>query len=87
MIPTNKFLLGAAVGFGTAVAGYCLYKKNQDKVDSFLREQGFHLPSSTEAGYQDMSLEELMLNKERLEDLIAEKEMPQQGDTPAEAKG
>lgn len=86
MIPTNKFLLGAAVGFGTAVTGYYLYKKNQDKVDSFLREQGFHLPPSKEVGYQDMSLEDLMLNKERIEDLIAEKEMAEQPAVQAKAK-
>lgn len=74
MVTTNKFLLGAAVGLGTAAAGYFVYKKNQDKIDSFLRDQGFNIPVAEGAAYEDMSLEELMLNKERLEDLIAENE-------------
>ncbi len=71
----NKFLLGAAIGLGTAAAGYVMYKKNQDKIDSFLRDQGFNIPVVEGAGYDNMSLEDLVLNKERLEDLIAEKEV------------
>lgn len=74
MVTTNKFLLGAAIGLGTAAAGYVVYKKNQDKIDSFLRDQGFNIPVAEGGSYQDMTLEDLMLNKERLEDLIAEKE-------------
>lgn len=71
---TGNILLGAAAGLGVAVAGYVIYKKNQDQIDSFLRDQGFNIPVTAGAGYDGMSLEELMLNKERLEDLIAEKE-------------
>ena len=50
-------------------------KKNQSKVDSFLRKQGINIKTSSEATYDNMNLEELMTTKERLEDLIAEKEL------------
>jgi len=52
-----------------------LYKKNQSKVDSFLRKQGINIKTSSEATYDNMNLEELMTTKEHLEDLIAEKEL------------
>lgn len=74
MVTNDKFLVGAAAGLGLAVAGYVIYKKNQDKIDSFLRDQGLNIPVAAGSGYEDMTLEDLMLNKERLEDLIAEKE-------------
>lgn len=69
----NKFLLGLSVGVGAAAAGYYVYKKNQDKIDDFLREQGINMPCSKGKDYESMDLEELVLNKEELEDLIAEK--------------
>ncbi|MBS6019709.1 MAG: hypothetical protein KH846_05855 [Leptotrichia wadei] len=55
----KEHLVGAAVGVGTVAVGYYLYKKNQSKVDSFLRKQGINIKTT----------------KERLEDLIAEKEL------------
>ena len=74
-IINNEHLLGAAFGVGTVAAGYYLYKKNQNKVDSFLRKQGINIKTSSEAAYENMNLEELMTTKEHLEDLIAEKEL------------
>ena len=67
--------MGAAVGVGTVAVGYYLYKKNQSKVDSFLRKQGINIKTSSEAIYDNMALEELVTTKEHLEDLIAEKEL------------
>ena len=71
----KEHLVGAAVGVGTVAVGYYLYKKNQSKVDSFLRKQGINIKTSSEATYDNMNLEELMTTKEHLEDLIAEKEL------------
>ena len=71
----KEHLVGAAVGVGTVAVGYYLYKKNQSKVDSFLRKQGINIKTSSGATYDNMNLEELMTTKERLEDLIAEKEL------------
>jgi len=71
----KEHLLGAAVGVGTVAVGYYLYKKNQSKVDSFLRKQGINIKTSSEAIYDNMALEELVTTKEHLEDLIAEKEL------------
>ena len=68
-------LTGALVGVGVCAVGYYAYKKNQAKVDSFLRNQGINLASDNCKEFASMSLEELMETKETLEDLIAEKEM------------
>jgi hypothetical protein len=66
---------GALVGVGICAAGYYLYKKNQNQVDSFLRDQGINVPTSNHKDYKNMSIEELMETKELIEDLIAEKEI------------
>ena len=71
----KEHLVGAAVGVGTVAVGYYLYKKNQSKVDSFLRKRGINIKTSSEAIYDNMALEELVTTKEHLEDLIAEKEL------------
>ena len=66
---------GFAVGLGAAALGFYLYKKNQPSVDAWLRQQGIHVPESDTKTPASMSLEELMVEKERLEDLIAEREV------------
>ena len=71
----KEHLVGAAVGVGTVAVGCYLYKKNQSKVDSFLRKQGINIKTSSQAIYDNMALEELVTTKEHLEDLIAEKEL------------
>ena len=35
-------LKGAAVGVGVCAVGYYIYKKNQTKVDGFLKKQGIN---------------------------------------------
>jgi len=72
----NDHLTGFVVGLGAAALGFYLYRKNQRAVDAWLHEQGLDLPG----GRQDervsaMTLEELVTEKERLEDVIAEREM------------
>ena len=63
-------LVGAVVGIGAVAAGYYLYKKNQNKVDNFLRKQGINVKTSNTANYESMDLESLMTVKEHIEDLI-----------------
>jgi hypothetical protein len=65
---------GLAVGVGAAALGLYLYKKNQRMVDEWLRSQGINVPQDNGTNAASMSLEELMREKERLEDLIAERE-------------
>lgn len=68
-------ITGALVGVGICAAGYYVYKKNQAKVDDFLRKQGINISNDLGKDYSSMSLEELMESKEILEDLIAEREL------------
>jgi len=71
----TQYVAGALVGVGVAATGFYLYKKNQNKVDSYLRSHGVNIPSSCDRNYSVMSLEELVLSKEKIEDIIAEKEI------------
>jgi hypothetical protein len=71
---TSNHVTGFIVGLGAAAAGFVLYKRNQDKVDEFLRSKGIALPGSTGRDEKSMSMEDLVSEKERLEDLIAERE-------------
>lgn len=71
-------ITGALVGVGVCAVGYYIYKKNQNKVDDFLRQQGINVPSQS-VNFSNMSLPELMETKETLEDLIAERQLESQG--------
>ena len=71
----KEHLIGAVAGVGAVAVTYYLYKKNQNKIDDFLRKQGINVKSSDQTNYESMSLEELVTVKENLEDLIAEKEL------------
>lgn len=79
MAMQSDHLTGFAVGLGAAAVGYYLYSKNKTQVDQFLKEHGIEVPSSPVVDTGSLSLEQLILEKERLEDIIAEREM-----TPAE---
>lgn len=72
---TKEHLVGAAVGVGVCAVGYYAYKKNQTKVDEFLKKQGINVAAASHKDYATMSIEELMESKELIEDLIAEKEL------------
>jgi len=75
-MPINSnHVTGFVVGLGIAAAGFYAYKKNQVEVDDWLRRQGVQLPAAGVKDVTAMSLEELVTEKERLEDIIAEKEM------------
>jgi len=66
---------GVLIGIGVSAAGFYLYKKNQNKIDKYLRKTGLNISNSTVNNFAELNLEELVETKEHLEDLIAEKEM------------
>lgn len=71
---TRNHLIGFAAGVGTCAVGYYLYKKNETKVNEFLKKQGINVCTANK-DITGMTLEELVVEKENIEDLIAEKEM------------
>ena len=75
MTITSEHLTGFVVGIGVASLGFYLYKKNEAQVDEWLRRQAINLPGRQAKDSAGMSLEELLREKERVEDLIAEREM------------
>ena len=90
MTISSDHVTGFVVGVGVASLGFYMYKKNEAQIDEWLRGQSINLPFS---GFQakdqsGKSLEELLREKERLEDLIAEREMAEKskaGTAPAPA--
>ena len=80
MFGNNPLVKGILIGVGASLVGFCAYKHNEDKVDDFLRRHGVNVKSPA-AGFETMSVEELMRTKETIEDLIAEKEMQDQSVT------
>ena len=70
---TKNHLVGAAVGVGVAAVAFYLYKKNQAKVDEFLRKQGINITTSSCTSLENLDIEGLTEMKEHIEDLIAEK--------------
>ena len=70
---TKDHLVGAAVGVGVAAVAFYLYKKNQAKVDEFLRKQGINIKTSSCSSLENLDIEGLTEMKEHIEDLIAEK--------------
>jgi hypothetical protein len=80
---SSQHVTGFVVGLGVAAAGFYFYKKNQKRVDDWLRQQGIALPVAEGSDYQTMTLEELVREKERVEDIIAEREHAATQEAPA----
>ena len=80
MFGKNPLVKGILIGVGASLVGFCAYKHNEEKVDDFLRRHGVKVKSPA-AGFETMSVEDLMRTKETIEDLIAEKEMQDQSVT------
>ncbi len=80
MLNGNNLVKGILIGVGVSAVGFYLYKKNEEKVDSFLRNHGMDIKPRG-SNYEAMSVEDLMRTKETIEDLIAEKEMQEQSIT------
>lgn len=72
---TRDYILGAALGIGVAATGFYLYKKNQDKIDDILRSHGMDIPVNENKPLESMSIEELAMLREKVEDMIAEREL------------
>lgn len=85
MAINSNHITGFLIGLGAAGVGFYVYKKNQAKVDAWLRRQGINVPGSGGGDPAAMSMEELVAEKEHLEDLIAEREMAAQGEAAPEA--
>ena len=68
---TRDHLTGFLVGVGVSGLGFYLYRKNQSKVDDFLRRHGIELSDGGPVDYAALTLEQLVQEKERPEDLIA----------------
>lgn len=81
---TTNHLVGAAVGVGVAAAGFYLYAKNRDKVDQFLRTHGMNVPVREDKPLAKMSIEELATLKEKVEDILAEREVAAKATASAE---
>jgi len=86
MSVNSDHVTGFVVGLGAAALGFYLYKKNQSEVDQWLQQQGINIPHSNGKSEASMSLEELMREKERLEDVIAEREMQSKPEAPVPAE-
>ena len=74
---TKNHLVGAAVGVGVAAVAFYLYKKNQAKVDEFLRKQGINIKTSSCASLENLDIEGLIAEKsaaESVEEVIVEAE-------------
>jgi hypothetical protein len=84
---TSDHVTGAIVGIGIASLGFYLYKKNEAQIDQWLRRQSinFPIPGFQAKDQSGASLEELLREKERLEDLVAEREMAEKSKAPAPA--
>ena len=80
MFGNNPLVKGILIGVGASLVGFCAYKHNEDKVDGFLRRHVVKVKSPA-AGFETMSVEDLMRTKETIEYLIAEKEMQDQSVT------
>ena len=80
MFGNNPLVKGILIGVGASVVGFCMYKHNEEKVDNVLRRHGVKVKSPA-AGFETMSVEDLMRTKETIEDLIAEKELQDQSVT------
>lgn len=76
----NPMVKGVLIGVGVSAVGFYAYKHNEEKVDNFMRRHGMNVKTPA-AGFETMSVEDLMRTKETIEDLIAEKEMQEQSVT------
>lgn len=74
MAINSQHVTGFAVGLGASALGFYMYKRYQTKVDAFLGEHGIQISSAFEKDPQSMTIKELIVAKEELEDMIAEKE-------------
>jgi hypothetical protein len=73
MVNTREFWFGFVAGAITGVIGYRLYEQNGSQLQKLI--QPVCGQAAAAGGSADPTLEDLVAQKERLEDLIAEKKM------------
>lgn len=71
MVLTRDFWIGFVTGTVVGAVGYRLYEQNNGQLKRLVQAQSQALPS---AGLE-VTLEDLIAQKERLEDIIAEKQV------------
>lgn len=74
MVITKDFWYGFLAGAVTGAIGYRLYEQNSGQLQRLLQPV---LGQAAGTGSPNPSMEELVAQKERLEDLIAEKKLEQ----------
>ena len=74
MAITRQHITGFFLGMGAAAVGFFFYRQNQDRIDEFLRKRGIKIPGASGKDLSGKSLEELVREKEKIEDIIAERE-------------
>ena len=83
MAITSDHMTGFVLGLGSAAMLFYAYRKNQPQIDEWLRQQGISLPATCTEDPSTWTLEQLIREKERLEDLIAERELAGEGESAA----
>jgi hypothetical protein len=71
----SEHIAGFALGLGVAAVGLVLYSTNRSCVHNFLNKCGICTGRGRTEEPGSMPLKELVAEKERLEDIIAEREM------------
>ena len=79
-LANRPVLKGVLIGVGASALCFAVYKKNEEKVDAFMRRHGMNVKTPG-TNYDTMSIEDLMRTKETIEDIIAEKELEEQSVT------
>ena len=76
MVVSRDFWVGFAVGVVTGAVGYRLYEQNSGQLQQLIQPAlGSFGAATAPGGSNEPSVEELLAQKERLEDLIAEKKL------------
>lgn len=81
----SNHVIGFAAGITASAACIYLYKRNQSNFDAWLSEHGINLSGPSGKNPESMTLEELVTEKERFEDIIAEKEMAESEDETSDS--
>ncbi|MFC0524475.1 hypothetical protein ACFFGV_12945 [Pontibacillus salicampi] len=81
MVMNKDFLMGFVSGTVVGAVGYRLYEQNQGQLSQLIQNPGMSGMQSAQGlqtvPKQDLTIEDLVAQKERLEDLIAEKKVNQ----------
>jgi len=71
----SDHLIGFLFGISASALGLHYYKKNKSLIDALIRDARAQAEPAMADAMEGLSIEELLLMKERLEDIIAEHEV------------